>query len=441
MSLKRLSASLVIATTLLAACASNALGQTAGSGGGVIIPPSSTSKASDTGVRAHTNIRYLSSQGSFSGQPQFAGPPFPGYFYEDPASLACIYNLQPPEPGCNPNVVSRNPRGGSKALAVVDPYDDPNASADLQAFSTQFGVAPINPSNFIVVYAPYGGATPGSCTGPATEPAVDPTGGSEVEESLDIEYAHSMAPEATLYLVEAQSNYYTDLLCAVTVASGLVQKAGGGEVSMSWGGGEFPGETTLDSVFTTPGVVYFAAAGDAPGTIYPSVSPNVVAAGGTTLSTNPNNGRFILENTWQDGGGGPSAFEPRPNYQNGIAYIVGSQRGVPDVSLDSNPNTGVWVLDNFLIPDFGYTTYCGVTPCWLIVGGTSVATPTWAGIVNTAGSFFPSTSAQLTKMYRDFEFGFNDIILGSCGPYIGYFAFPGWDFCTGLGSPKSYFGK
>jgi kumamolisin len=443
MSLKRISASansrkcvlaLSIAAALFVGSASTVLAQSVSPGGGtgVTIPTSSTSNASDAGVRAHTNIQYLSSPGNFSGGSHArGGPPFAGYFYEDPASLACIYNLQPQFAGCNPNIVSLNPYGGRKAIAIVDAFDDPNAYTDLQAFSSQFGVAPINPSSFIVVYAPSGGTT-GTCTGPATEPPVDPTGGWEIEESLDIEYSHSMAPEATLYLVEAQSNYDSDLLCGVTLASGLVQKAGGGEVSMSWGSGEFSSETAFDSFFTAPGVVYFASSGDAPGVSWPNASPNVVSVGGTTLSTNPVTGSFIGENGWQVAGGGPSAYESRPSYQNGIASIVGSQRGVPDVSLDSNPNTGVWVLDNFL---------CGTAPCWYIVGGTSVASPTMAGIVNAAGSFSPSSSAELTKLYREGESGFNDLTMGSCGLYMGYFATTGWDFCTGLGSPRGYFGK
>jgi subtilase family serine protease len=427
----------VIAATLFAGFASTALAQSATPGGGksVTIPISSTANALDAGERAHTNIQILASPGDFSGSPQFYGPPFAGLFYEDPASIACIYNLQPQVPGCNPNGVFLNPNGGRKALAIVDAYDDPNAYADLAAFSAQFGVGAINPTSFIVVFAPKGGATPGSCTtGTAPRPPVDPSGGWEVEEALDIEWAHAMAPEATLYLVEAQSNSYSDLLCAVTVASGLVQKAGGGEVSMSWGSGEFPGETTIDPVFKTPGVVYFASAGDSPGASYPSASPNVVSVGGTSVSRNPVTGAFIGENVWQDGGSGPSAFEPRPAYQNGISSIVGSHRGTPDIAADANPYTGVWVLDNFMPPR-------GCTPCWYIVGGTSVSAPMWAGIVNAAGSFSTSTNAELTKLYGDHSSDFNDIELGSCGPYMGYFATEGWDFCSGHGSPRSYSGK
>jgi len=440
MKMRHSTASLVIAATLFVGCASTALAQRTNprAGTSVTIPDSSIANPLDAGKKAHTNLRFLLSPEHFRGTtPQFAGPPYPGYFYEDPASLACVYNLVTPQRGCNPNVVATNPSGGSRAIAIVDAFDDPSAIADEAAFSAQFGIPA---GNFQVVYAPYGGATPGSCSGSAVQPPADPTGGWEVEESLDIEMAHSMAPGATLYLVEAQSNFDTDLYCAVSVASSLVQAAGGGEVSMSWGGGEFPVETAFDPIFTTPSVVYFASAGDSPGASYPSASPNVVSVGGTSLSRNPITGNFIFENVWQDAGGGPSAFESRPAYQNSVKHIVGSQRGTPDVAADANPNTGVWVLDNFVVPDFG-STYCGGSPCWLIVGGTSVASPMWAGIVNAAGRFSASTNAELTKLYGDDYFDFNDIYYGTCGPYFGYFASLGWDFCSGLGSPNSHKGK
>jgi subtilase family serine protease len=400
--------------------------QTAASPATITVPASSTSGAPGT---AHTNLRYFVPQAT---TPQAFGPPFAGLLYEDPATLACEYDLTVQTNGCNPNTVTTNPTGGSRAIAIVDAFDDPNAYADLQAFSGQFGVVGINPSSFVVVFAPPGGATPGSCTaGPAPRPPVDPSGGWEVEESLDVQYSHSMAPGATLYLVEAQSNFFSDLFCAVTVASNLVSAAGGGEVSMSWASGEFPQETTYDSIFTTPGVVYIASAGDGPGTVWPSASPNVVSVGGVTLSRSLTGGFQTGENTWQDGGGGPSFFEPRPSYQNGIAGIVGTQRGTPDVALDANPYTGVWVLDDFGCPPN--------VNCWYIVGGTSVAAPTFAGIVNSAKKFSASTNAELTMMYAAPQSSdFYDITSGTCGPYIGYAATTGWDFCTGLGAPKTY---
>ena len=80
-----------------------------------------------------------------------------------------------------------------------------------------------------------------------------------VEAALDIKWAHAMAPTAKIYLVEAASANFGDLLTAVSVASELAKSAGGGEVSMSWGGSEFSAETSYDSYFTQSGVVYFAS--------------------------------------------------------------------------------------------------------------------------------------------------------------------------------------
>jgi kumamolisin len=418
--------------TLLAGCATLLPAQLAQTSNSVTIPASSVVNPGDLGVRSHSNVRILG-PGAMTGEPQAGGPPFSGYAYHTPASIACIYGFAHFEPGCNPNVVTANPTGGSRAIAIVDAYDDPNALADLQAFSAQFGLTSVSGSNFHVVYAPPGGAAPGSCVGSGTQPANAGIYGWDVEESLDVQWAHAMAPGAKIYLVEAQSNFNTDLYCAVSVASKLVAAAGGGEVSMSWGGSEYAAEGTVDTIFTTPKVVYFGATGDSPGTIYPSVSPNVVAVGGTSLSMNATTGNFEFENTWQEAGGGPSIYEPRPAFQNSIAEFVGAQRGVPDVAAVANLNTGVWVADSVV---YGPGT-------WYVVGGTSVATPVWAGVVNRAGGFSRSSAEELTKIYSRYsEFiGFNDVEYGTCGPYMAYFSFPGWDFCTGQGSPAGYASK
>ena len=359
-------------------------------------------------------------------------PPYSGYAYETPASIACIYSLVATATGCNPNTVTNNPTGGAKTIAIVDAYDDPWAGPDLAYFSAQFGL-PFSTEKFQVVYQS------------GTEPPIDETGGWELEESLDIEYAHAMAPNATIYLVEANSNYFSDLLASVQIASNLIQcgrtttcptgSTGKGEVSMSWGGGEFSSETSYDSYFTTPGVVYFAAAGDSAGTIWPCVSPNVVCAGGTTLRRSPATGNFIAEWSWDEGGGGVSLYEGIPSYQSAIKSIVGTARGVPDVSSDSNPYTGVWVWDSNYFEELGGG--------WFIVGGTSVATPTLAGIVNRAGSFAASSNAELTTVYanRASTADYRDITAGDCGPYAGYTAVTGWDPCTGVGTDHGYTGK
>ena len=147
-------------------------------------------------------------------------------------------------------------------------------------------------------------------------------------------------------------------------------------------------------------------------------------------------GGFLLENTWQDAGGGPSQVEPRPSFQDSIAGIVGATRGTPDFSFDSNPNTGVWVLDTNL--------FQGQPGGWFIVGGTSVASPSLAGIINSAGKFALSSQAENTLIYGHLsgnQSDINDIRFGNCGLNIGNFSGPGWDFCTGVGSDIGLAGK
>ncbi len=114
---------------------------------------------------------------------------------------------------------------------------------------------------------------------------------------------------------------------------------------MSWGSGEFRSETSYDSGMATAKVVYFASAGDAPGTEYPCVSPNVVCAGGTGDSRNPSTGAFEGVVAWPDTGGGVSAYEARPSWQASISTIVGAYRGAPTCRPRLIP-----------IPAFGSTT-------------------------------------------------------------------------------------
>lgn len=390
----------------------------------VIAPHSTQTEGVDANgnLIARTHLRIVAPSpsqmhfGSVSAQPNEL-PPFKGYLYETPASIACVYHLVDTiVPGCNPNLTTANPTGGSRAIAIVDAFDDPTAAADLTKFSSQFGLPP---ADLTVVYAQ------------GAQPKQDPTGGWEVEESLDIEWAHAMAPNAKIYLVEAATNSFNNLFSAVITAANLVKGAGGGEVSMSWGSGEFKGENSLDAIFTTPGVVYLASTGDTPGTSYPAVSPNVVAAGGTTLSRDINTGALILENTWQDAGGGISALEPIPGFQKQVKSVVGGMRGTPDLSFDANPNTGVWVYDSNAVLGTG----------WYVVGGTSVSSPSLAGILNAAGTFAPSSQAENALLYSRKGVAFNNINYGDCGLYIGTFARGGYDLCTGLGSPKELRGK
>jgi kumamolisin len=231
--------------------------------------------------------------------------------------------------------------------------------------------------------------------------------------------------------------------------------AGGGMVSMSFGGSEFNGESSYDSIFTGSGVVYFASAGDAPGVEYPCASVNVVCVGGTTISHNQQSGAFESEATWNWGGyggtgGGPSAFEPRPSYQNAIGSLISSftsksnGRGVPDLAAIANPDTGVWIYS---------TAGCSG---WCIYGGTSVASPVLAGIFNFANFFYSSSNAAVSNIYQLGASGqlapyVTDINNGVCGPagnstYGSAEGFDpanikattgiAWSFCAGWGTPK-----
>ncbi len=384
--------------------------------GAVITPSSSIPQSGMGSTHAHSNVHIFQHNGmpATNTVRPLAGPPLAGYFYETPASIACVYNLVTPTPGCNPNNVSLVPTGGSKAIAIVDAYYAPNAMADLTAFSRQFGLPLPTAATFQVVYATASG------TQTTRPPAYD--AGWEVEQSLDVQWAHAMAPNAKIILVEAASNSFADLLGAELLAGRLVAAAGGGQVSNSWGGSEFPQEAAYDSYFSTNGVVYFASTGDSPGTEWPSVSANVVAVGGTSVSRNPITGAFLGESAWNNGGGGPSLYVSRPAYQNSVQSIIGgATRGVPDVAAVANPTTGVWVFDSN-------------AGGWIVVGGTSVASPVVAAITNNAGRFSLSSNAELTRIYGNPSMFF-DVTHGICGPYAGYWAAAGWDFCAGVGSP------
>lgn len=366
----------------------------------VVVPDSSREAAGEIGFRAHTNHLILV-------RPTFTGTSPSG---EKPQSIRPVYRL--------PST------GGSGIIAIVDAFDYPTAENDLNVFSTQFGLPPCTTANgcFNKVFA--SGTKPRANCGWAQEAA------------LDIEWAHAVAPNAKIVLVEAASNSFADLFAAVDVATAAVaggDKLGKGEVSMSWGGSEFSSEANNDFHMVGPtsaSIVYFASSGDTGGvTIYPGVSPNVVSAGGTTIHRD-GNGAFTGETGWSGSGGGKSKYEPRLGYQSIVSGIVGSSRGVPDFSYDADPNSGVSVYDS---------TRCQGLSGWLVFGGTSVSSPSLAGIVNLAASFSADSNAELTKIYGGLGTrNFRDIVSGTAGSFS---ATTGWDFVTGVGSNLGLTGK
>jgi kumamolisin len=361
----------------------------------IIIPESSIPQFG----RHHTNYFFVDSD--------VPNPDGPNPTAETPGSLACVYKLVTGPTGC-PIATSKNvPTGGWGAIAIVDAGDYPTAQADLDAFDSQFGI----PATTVTVKWPG-----------LNKPPV--YGDWLFEEALDIEWAHAMAPKAKLFLVESKQVNTDPTWAAVKLAAKLVANAGGGVVSMSWGDPEVATETSWDTYFTKPGVVYFAASGDSGlgVSIYPGASPNVVSVGGTIFNRDQN-GNFVNEAYYPAGGGDLSPYEPRPSYQNGVSGIVGSHRGYPDIA------SNFWYAAIYLQGG------------WYTVGGTSWGSPTVAGIVNAAGNKQTSSAAELTMMYNElanpteYKADFFDITRG------GQFCKVGFDLCTGIGSPRTYAGK
>lgn len=293
--------------------------------------------------------------------------------------------------------------GAGKTIAIVDAYDDPTAEKDLGVFSAQYGLPACTTAN--------GCFTKVSQTGTNRYPQKN--AGWALEISLDVQWAHAIAPGAKILLVEATSPSFTNLLIAEDYAKTHAQY-----VSNSWGAAEFSGETAYDSHFVQPGVSFFVSSGDA-GTPaeYPSSSPNVISVGGTTLR-NIGSPSFT-ETGWSSSGGGCSAFESATAAQSASASYAqvncGGRRGTPDVSLDADPASGVSVYDS--------TRYQGQSGWWT-VGGTSASSPMWAAraadsgqVVNAAYIYGGSIA------YRDITTGNNGL---SC--------LPGYDLVTGLGS-------
>ena len=324
--------------------------------------------------------------------------------------------------------------GSGQTIAIIDAYDDPDlidtgpgfSKSDLAKFDQKFGLP--DPPSFIKLNEYGGGGLPG------VDPAGvgNPQGNWEVEEALDVEWAHAMAPGANIVLIECNSSDGADMFQGIVTAAAV---PGVSVVSMSWGSGEFAGGRLTTRISRRPqgheGVTFVASTGDqgSPGE-YPAYSPNVLAVGGTSLYLNAN-GTYSSEAGWSGSGGGTSAYEPEPGYQAGVSSS--GYRSIPDVASDADPDTGVAVYDSY--------NGTSATP-WEQLGGTSVSAPTWAGLIAIANqervamgsSTLNGSSETLPAIYAISRGDFHDVTRGSNG---GFTAGPGYDLVTGLGSPNA----
>jgi len=289
--------------------------------------------------------------------------------------------------------------GAGKRIAIVDAYDDPNAESDLNVFSSQYGLPACTTAN--------GCFQKVNQTGGTSYPRKD--AGWALEISLDVQWAHAIAPGANILLVEATTNSFANLLAAEDYAKTHAQY-----VSNSWGASEFNGEAGYDSHFAQTGVSFFVSSGDAglPAE-YPSASPNVISVGGTTLHFS--GGSFSSETGWSGSGGGCSAYETKPSTQSTGSVNCNGMRATPDVSLDADPASGVSVYDSVR-----YQGQMG----WFTVGGTSASSPMWAARSADAGTVVDSGYVYGNSI------SFRDITSGNNGAS----ALPGFDLVTGRGS-------
>ncbi|HEX4052640.1 MAG TPA: S53 family peptidase [Tepidisphaeraceae bacterium] len=310
--------------------------------------------------------------------------------------------------------------GAGQTIAVIEVDNDTTLNTDLDNFDAAYGLSNSGAGWSLSVIGQGGGAPPTSNT----------VGVESYETALDVEWAHAIAPAANILVVEANSSDNDDLNAAASYAATV---KGVSAVSMSY--------TSVDSglegdlFYTTPanhsGVTFVAAAGDSAEVYHPASAATVLGVGGTSLTLGSGN-TYLSETTWSGTGGGTSAYQAEPAYQYNVQDT--GLRMTPDVAYDADPNTGFDIYVNGVDSPF-------------VVGGTSAGAPQWAALIaiadqgrvlNGLGSLDGATQTlpMLYDLYGTplYASAFHDITTGGNGVF---FAGPGYDEVTGLGSPQA----
>ena len=364
-----------------------------------------------------------------------------------PAQIRAAYGLPAlPATGSTITPAMAATLGAGQTIYIVDAYHDATALSDLNAFSTKFGLPTCtNVAIATTAILPLA-APPASCTFSAVSTTTTGTMTSTVpaynatwtpESKLDVQWAHAIAPLARIVLLEMPSSMSTAILGATTVAG----KMGAGVVSMSFGSTEAAWAPSIDYYFTHAGMTYVAAAGDSGSQVlWPAVSPNVVAVGGTSLNWSGSGTRY--EAAWKQTGGGLSAHEALPSWQSGVAPAGGgalAHRAVPDVSFNADPYTGEYVA----------LTLPGAATVWVGYGGTSIAAPQWAGMIAVAnamrasngkaalGDIHPTLYKSIAAVPGTYAASLGDVVDGTNGTCATCRAGAGFDLATGWGTPNA----
>ncbi len=299
---------------------------------------------------------------------------------------------------------------GGRTVAVVNAMDDPNAEADLAVYRAAMGLPACTTAN--------GCFRKVDATGGASYPA--PDAGWSKEIALDLDMVSAACSDCHILLVEAATQDIPVLGAAVDYAASV---PGVVAVSNSWGVPEQAQQTGWDAHFNHPGIAVTAASGDFGfGTVFPAVSPFVIAVGGTTL-TRDSSARGWSETAWSGGGSGCSAYEPKPPWQLTTAC---SRRSTADLSMVADPSTGVAVYDSYQAAG------------WVQAGGTSTGAPFVAALYALAGN--PAAQAAPGSYLYSHATALHDVVSGSNGllcfgnPMCT--AGPGYDGPSGLGTPS-----
>lgn len=370
-----------------------------------------------------------------------------------PAQIRAAYGLPPvPSNLTGMTALQAAQLGAGQTIYIVDAFHDTYAFGELLAFSNLFGLPActqqtLTPTAPLPLAAPSSTATTcefyqvaSSSTGgtvASSYPRYDAQWATEI--ALDVQWAHAIAPLARIVLIEATDASLNALGSAVQLAN----RMGPGVVSMSFGAPEGSYVSSYENLFGTSGMTYFAATGDNGTAVnWPAASPSVVAVGGTSLRYSGTGSR--TETAWSLAGGGISAYVALPSYQNPtlLRSTAITRRAVADVSMNADPTTGQYVA---IIPNQTTCTFCQVS--WVTTGGTSIASPQWAGLAAVANALraqsgkgpMGSPHAVLYQSLTNattYAGAFLDVAQGSNGSCAICAARTGYDAPTGLGTPN-----
>jgi hypothetical protein len=317
-----------------------------------------------------------------------------------PANLQSAYGLQ------------SDSEGMRQTVAVVVPYDDPTAEADLAIYRSQYGLPPCTTADGCFTKVDLS-STPTNNAGWAQEA------------QIDMDVVSAICPMCHILLAEAAAPDMPDLGSAVQAAVADHAHV----VDFTPNTPEFSGETSDDTYFDQPGVAVVTAAGDAGfGVSYPAASPYVTAVGGTVLTANSSVARGWTETAWPGTGAGCSAYEPQPSFQASVnAGCSGRMdNDVAAVAASASSPTPVAFYDSF------------DTTGWAEAGGTPVAASVVAGIYALAGT--PAAGSNPASYPYSHPVMLNDVTSGNdgtCSVTAWCTAGTGYDGPTGEGTPAA----